>query len=69
MHNEFGGLGIETLQAMLAKEENRLTTDLLSGKPWKEVQDQRTRVTKLSIAVYKKLQLLREGHPAENQQR
>lgn len=58
---------LEALRALFERESNGLKTALLNGATWEEVQEQRKKVTELSIALHRKIQasIQLSGNPAE----
>lgn len=64
-------LELEDLRMLFEKESSNLKTALLNGSSWEDVQDQRKKVTALSIALHKKMQasLIVSDNPAESTDR
>ena len=71
MKASWSELEVEALRALFEKESMHLKTALLSGASWEEVQDQRKKVTELSIALHKKIQasVQTSGNPTETTDR
>jgi hypothetical protein len=65
MENPYAGLDAEALKILYDKENLALNARLLEGVPWNELRDQRKKVTKLAIALHKKVQALNAMNPAE----
>lgn len=55
MDNNFSALDIGALKALYENESNELHTKLLDGVSWNELRDQRKKVTKLAVALHKKI--------------
>lgn len=67
MKASWSALEVEALRGLFEKESNSLKAALLNGATWEELQDQRKKVTELSIALHKKIQaaIHAYGNPAE----
>ena len=59
MEFNFSHLELEELQEMHQKEVAELNNRLINGALWNEVRGQKEKVTKIAIALHKKLEALK----------
>ena len=68
MKSEWENLDINQLQNLYYESSRQLEKRLLHGASWQDVRDQRTNVTELAVAIYKRLNPS-TVNPAEQQTR
>jgi hypothetical protein len=66
MENSFSALDADALKALYEKESNELHAKLLDGTSWNELRGQRKKVTKLAVALHKKIHRAVTMNPAES---
>ena len=65
MEKDYQSLDLPVLRSMLAREEREFSRALLRGASWSDVQEQKRKITELSIAIHHRLHPLTTNHPAE----
>ena len=65
MEKDYQLFDLPVLRSMLAREEREFSRALLRGASWTDVQDQKRRITELSIAIHHRLHPVTTTHPAE----